>query len=174
MLSAFYSAIFRPTERRTPDNQVAWLIGGLVILILAFNAAGAIGAGTLGLLTLVLVFAFAGLLGLYWLSASVHLLAIAMGGHGTIQATVGAIVQGLWPLLLTGPAIAAMDWSVRFGQLFSIAVSLGVYVTLVIAIQRAHHLGWLQAFLCLAITLAVSVLALTGLILWPLMVFWGM
>jgi hypothetical protein len=97
-----------------------------------------------------------------------------MGGHGTIQSTVGAIVQGLWPLLLAGPAITAMNWSIRFGQLFSIAISLGVYGTLVIAIRRAHHLGWLQALLCLAITLAVSFLALTGLILWPLMIFLGM
>lgn len=173
MLNSLYATIFRPSEVRF-SAQVATAIGLLIVLVLALNAAGTAELDAGSTIAFTLLFLFAGLLGWYWLSASVNLLAQLLGGQGDGRATMQAIAQGLWPLLLTGPAISAANWSDTLGELFSFAISAGVFVTLVVAIRHVHQLSWLRAILCLAITLTLSFLALSGLFLWPVMIILGM
>ena len=172
MLDTLYSSLFRPTpERVTP--QAGIIIGLIIVLVLALNAGGAVGLGAGGVIGFTLGFLLAGLLGLFWLSAAVNLLAQLLGGQSGGQATLIAVTLGLWPLLLTGPAIAAAKWSATLGSLFSFVATLGAFVTLTVAIRRVHHLSWIKAVLCLTSTLILSGLALLGLIFWPLMIFLG-
>jgi Yip1 domain len=173
MLEAFYATVFRPQESRV-STPAALLIGPIAILILTFNAAGAFGAGAGGLIALLFCFSFAALVGVFWLSAAVYLLARWVGGQGTVPATLAAVTQGLWPLIFTGPAIAAAQWSSGLGALFSAVIALGTYVTLILAISQAHQISWPRGLVCVAITLMLSFAALFGLLLWPLMVFAGM
>ena len=104
---------------------------------------------------------------------SSNLIAQLLGGQGDGRATLEGIARGLWPLLFTGLAIAAANWSILLGQLFSSAVTLGVFITLIIAIRQVHRFSWLKASLCLILTLILSGLALSGLFLWPLMIILG-
>lgn len=173
MLDSLYVNLFRPAHARL-SPEVSILIGLLAALILALNAAGAIRLGAGGVAILLLVFIYAGLLGLFWLAAAINLLAQLLGGQGQGRSTLSAIAQGLWPLLLTGPAIAAARWSAALGNLFSFLVVLATYFTLSGAIRQVHQFNWLKSALCLAIALVLSVLALGGLFLWPLMIFLGM
>ena len=172
MLDSVYAAFFRPHEIRFP-TRAAIVIGLLVVLVLALNAAGTANSGIGSIIGFVLIFLFAGALGWYWLAASVNLIAQLLGGQGDGRATLEGTARGLWPLLLTGPAIAAANWSVILGQLFSWAVILGVLATLIIAIRHVHNFSWLKASLCLVITLILSGLALSGLFFWPLMIILG-
>lgn len=174
MLTSLYSALFRPTADRLSHDRVALVIGALVLIVLILNAAGAIGVGPWGVIGIGILFAFAGLVGWYWLSASVNLVAQWFGGQGTGQATAIAITQGLFPLILTAPAIAAGEWSVGFGALFSLAISIGVLILWVIAIREAHYLSWWKAIVTLVVTFALSGFALLGLLIWPLMLGLGM
>jgi hypothetical protein len=173
MLNSLYTTFFKPSEIRI-SPQASVIIGLLVVFVLALNAAGAASAGVGGVLAFAFLFLFAGVLGWYWLAASLNLLAQLFGGQGNGRATMQAVAQGLWPLLLTGPAIAASNWSSILGGLFSFAISIGVCVTLIFAIRRVHQLDWIPAILCLLITFSLSFLALSGLIVWPLMIFLGM
>ncbi|MGV2830027.1 Yip1 family protein [Myxosarcina sp. GI1(2024)] len=172
MLDSVYAAFFRPGEIRFP-TRAAIAIGLLVVLVLALNAAGKTNSDLGSIIGFVLLFLFAGVLGWYWLAASVNLIAQLLGGQGDGRTTLEGIARGLWPLLFTGPALAAANWSIILGQLFSLAVTLGVFITLIIAIRHIHRLSWLKASLCLVITLILSGLALSGLFLWPLMIILG-
>jgi hypothetical protein len=172
MLAQFYTLAFRPNVgQRSPSLALA--IGGLVTLTLALNAAGQIGSGLVGVIGFTLLFAIATLIGWFWLAAGVNVLARFFGGQGTSGQTLLAIAQGLWPLLLTGPAVAALQWSEVFGGLFSLAVSIGTLLTLTLQIQIAHQFSWWGATLSLVGTLILSFFALFGLIIWPLMLFLG-
>ena len=172
MLDSLYTAIFRPAEgRRSPQTTLA--IALLVIIILALNAAGSVHSGMGGLISFIILFLLAGGLGLYWLSASINLIAQLLGGQGDGSTTLQATVQALWPLLLVGPEAAAAHWSVGLGALFFLAINIGILTTLVSAIRRTHQLSWVLATLCLLITLSLSFLALFGLFLWPLMIILG-
>jgi hypothetical protein len=173
VLDSIYAAIFRPTADIRFSTQASIAIGLLAILVLALNAAGRVNAGVGGAIGFLLLFFFGGLLGWYWLSASINLLAQLLGGQGDGRATLESVARGLWPILLTAPAIAASDWSNLLGALFSLAVILGTFITLTIAIRHAQQLSLLSAIVCLAITLVLSGLALSGLILWPLMIGLG-
>lgn len=172
MLNSFYATVFRPTEAQV-YIRVAFLIGLLIVLILAFNAAGAIGLGAGGVLALIFAFLLAGFAAWYWLSASVNLMAQVMGGRGNASLTLGAIAQGLSPLILTGPAIAAATWSEPAGMIFSLAIALSVLFLLTVGVRRAHQLGWWEAIICLTVTLMMSGLALVGLIIGPMMLILG-
>jgi hypothetical protein len=172
MLDALYTNLFRPGQRQ-PSPDVSILVGLLVALILALNAAGALQVGVVGALGFLLVFGYAGLLGLFWLAAAVNLLAQLFGGEGGGRSTLVALTQSLWPLLLSGPAIAANQWSNSLGNTFSFFVLLGTYATLTGAIHQVHRLSWLTSALCLGMTLVLSGLALMGLFLWPFMIFLG-
>lgn len=173
MLDSFYTTFFRPSAARF-SAPVAIAIGLLIVFVLALNAAGTAGFGIGGAIGFIVLFAFAGLLGWFWLSAAVNLLAQLLGGRADGSTTMQVIAQGLSPLILTAPAIAASKWSDALGNLFSFAISIAVLVTLAIAIRNAHQLTWLKSILTLAISLAVSFLALSGLLLWPVMVILGM
>jgi len=173
MLDSLYVNLFRPAQTRL-SPEVSLLIGLLAALILALNAAGAIKLGAGGVVVLWLTFIYAGLLGLFWLAAAINLLAQLLGGQGQGRSMLSAIAQGLWPLLLTGPAIAAAHWSAALGNLFSFLVVLATYFTLAGAIRQVHQLNWFKSAFCLAGTLVLSVLALGGLFLWPLIIFLGM
>lgn len=173
MLNSLYTTFFRPVEMRF-SAQVAIAIGLAIVFILALNAAGAAGFGVGGIIGFTLLFLFAGLLGWFWLSAAVNLLAQLFGGQADGRETMQAIATGLYPLIFTAPAIAASRWSEVLGDLFSFLVSIAVYVTLTIAIHRVHQLSWWKSIFCLAIAITVSFFALSGLILWPLMIILGM
>lgn len=172
MLDSVYAALFRPGEIRFP-KRAAVTIGLLVVLVLALNGAGKANLGIGSMIGLALLFLFAGVLGWYWLGASINLIAQLLNGQGDGRTTLEGIAYALWPLLFTAPAIAAANWSVVLGQLFSSAITLGVFITLIIAIRHVHRLSWLKASLCLLITLILSWLALSGLLLWPLMIILG-
>lgn len=172
MLDSLYSTLFRPSETRF-STSVAWGLWLLLSVVLAFNAAGVIGLGSKGALTLIVAFISGGLLGWYWLSASVDLLARLMGGQGDVQTTMVATAQGFWPLLLTAPAIAVKAWLPSLGELISLAITLWVLFALVRGIRQAHHLSWGRSILCLVITMVLSVFTLLGLFLWPLMILLG-
>ena len=172
MLDSVYTAIFRPFEIRFP-RKAAVAIASLIILVLALNAAGTTNSGVGGVVGFALLFLFAGTLGWYWLAASVNLIAQLFGGRGNGRETLGGMAWGLWPLLFTGVAIAANNWSIVLGQLLYLIIILGTFVTLAIAIRYVHELSWLETSLCLGITLILSVLALSGLLLWPLMIVLG-
>lgn len=172
MLESLYPNLFRPSQRRLSPT-VSLLIGLLTALILALNAAGTVNVGAGGAIFLLFIFVGAGLLGLFWLVAAVNLLAQLFGGRGSGGATLAAMTQALWPLLLSGPAIAAANWSSAWGSLFSFLVTLGTYITLTAAIRQVHQFSWFKASLCLAVTLVLSGLALLGLVLWPLMITLG-
>jgi hypothetical protein len=173
MLDAFYATIFCPQESRS-SVPVALLIGLLAILVLSLNAAGALRTGAGGLIALLFTFSFAAIVGCFWLSAAVHLLARWLGGQGTVPATIGAIVQGLWPLIFTGAAIAAGKWAGWIETLFSAVITLGTYITLTLSISQAHQLSWSRGLICIVITLTLSFCALFGLLIWPLIIFVGM
>ena len=172
MLDSVYAAFFRPDENRFPTGT-AVAIGLLVILVLALNAAGKANFGLGSIIGFALLFLFAGVMGWYWLAASVNLIAQLLGGQGDGRATLEGIARGLWPLLFTGVAVAAANWSIILGQLFSSAVTFGVLITLIIAIRQVHRFSWLKASFCLILTLILSGLALSGLFLWPLMIILG-
>ena len=172
MLDSFYNAIFRPAEVRR-SAQAALAIALLVIIILALNAAGAVNSGVGGLIGFTILFLLSGGLGWYWFAASMNLIAQLLGGQGDGPTTMQATAQALWPLLLVGPEAAAARWSGGLGALFSLAISIGILITLVNAIRRTHQLSWVLATLCLVITLTLSFLALFGLFLWPLMIILG-
>lgn len=172
ILDSVYTAIFRPFQIRFP-TQAAITIGLLAVLVGALNAAGTTNSGVGGVIGFALLFLFAGTLGWYWLAASVNLIAQLLGGRGNGRATLEGTAWGLWPLLFTGVAIAAANWSIVIGQLFFMAIALGVVITLITAIRQVHQFSWLKAILCLGLTLIMSVLALLGLFLWPLMIVLG-
>lgn len=172
LLDTLYISFFRPADLRHP-TQAATLIGGLVVLALSLNAAGAVSLGVKGVIAFAIMFLVAGVLGVFWLAAAVQLVAPFWGGQGTSRTTLEAIARGLWPLLLSGPAIATANWSPTLGALFSLTLSLGTFLSLTSSIRYAHHLGWATAALCLTLTLGLSLLALVGLILWPLMLVLG-
>lgn len=174
MLDTLYSTLFSPTQSREGTPTLAtggvWLLIGLV---LAFNAADVIGLGSKGVLALAVAFILAGLIGGYWLAASLSLLAHLMGGRGSVQATLSAIAESLWPLLLTAPAIAIKAWLPALGEVLSLGIALWVLLILIREIRRVHRLSWGRAILCFVLTVGLAVLAPLGLVLWPLMIILG-
>ncbi|MDV2994610.1 MAG: hypothetical protein N4J56_004264 [Chroococcidiopsis sp. SAG 2025] len=127
MLDSLYTTFFRPTAARF-SAPVAIAIGLLIVFVLALNAAGTARLGIGGAIGFILLFAFAGLLGWFWLSAAVNLLAQLLGGRADASNTMQAIAAGLAPLILTAPAIAASKWSVALGNLFSFAISIAAVI----------------------------------------------
>ncbi len=173
MLNTFYATLFKPGEvRATPS--ISLMIGCVAVLIIALNTAGALNLGVGGLMLLLVLFVLAGLLGCYWLSTSIHFFAQYLGGQGTSRQTFQAVVQGLWPLLLSGAAISATKLSPALGSLFSSGLILGALITLAGTVRQVHQLSWIQAAASLFVTLGCSALALLGLFLWPLMLIGGL
>ncbi len=155
------------------------LIGGLSWVILAFNAAGQLHAGLLGLLGLIFLFLLLGLIGCYWYTASVHLLAQWMVSPQTSVVSRMpfqpwlVLLQGLWPTILLGPAVSVQRWWPSFGLLFTLGTLIGTGFTLVLAIRRAYRLNWPQASLCFGMTVILGSLGTLGVLGWPMMLFLG-
>ncbi len=172
MLDTLYASFFRPAQVRTP-LVAALITGSLVILVLALNAAGALSLGSGGVILFVILFAIGALLGWFWFSAALHLVASLLGGHGSGAATLMGVVRSGWPLLLSGPAIAAARWSAPLASLLSFAVTALTLVMLTLSLEQVHQFGRFKAILCVGVALAFSMYSLLGLILWPLMTLLG-
>jgi len=174
MLDSLYSALFSSADTSTGARlSIAWGVWVIIGAVLALNAAGAIGLGAKGVLALAVAFILAGLIGWYWLAASIGLLARLLGGQGDVQATMAAIAQSLWPLLLTAPVIGIKAWLPGLGELLSLVIVFWVVGILIREIRQVHRLSWGRSALCFVLTLALAVLAPVGLILWPLMIILG-
>ncbi|WP_299487775.1 YIP1 family protein [Acaryochloris sp. IP29b_bin.137] len=177
MLDALFTTFFGPQPSRS-HSSITVLIGFVLLSILALNAAGKTGAGIAGVIIFFLLFLVAGLLGWLWVSAALHFIAQLFGGQGSAQASLQAVMQGLWPLMISGPAIAASRWPSLLGQflglLLGFVVLIGTVITLTRALGQVHQLHWQKALLSVVLTLVSSLLAWLGLILWPLMVLFGL
>lgn len=176
MLDALFTSFFGPQPSRS-HQPVAVLIGFVLLSILALNAAGKAGLGIAGLIVFFLLFLIAGLLGWLWLSAALNFFAQLLGGQGSAQNTLRSVMLGLWPLMISGPAIAASRWPNSWGQflglLLGLVVIIGTISTLTRSLCHAHQLHWQKALLTVVLTLVISLLAWLGLILWPLMLVLG-
>ncbi len=180
MLNAFYSIFFRAGASQS--NGLAGLsLGVLSCIILAFNAAGQLHVGFQGLMGLMALFFGLGALGCYWYIASVHLLGEWFGRTSHPAASLNprlsrpwlTTLQGLWPFILLGPAVSAQRWWNEVGDLMTLGILLSSGITLVTAIRRAYNIHWIQASLCLLLTLMLGTLALLGLLGWPIMFLLG-
>lgn len=177
MFNAFY-AIFFGTEASQRDSSAGLSLGLLSCVILACNAAGQLHVGFVGLLGLMVLFLSLGAVGCYWYIASVHFLGqqfrqtlphpLSSRSHPGLTAT-----QGLWPLILLGPAVSAQRWWPTFGALMTLSIILGCGVTLVAAVRRAYDINWIQASLCLVLTFILGSIAIVGLLGWPIMFLLG-
>ena len=172
MLESLFAQIFHPNTVR-PSAALAVWIGGLVLLILALNAAGTLSVSVGGLLVLVVLFAVAGCLACFWFGLGIHAIATLFGGSGQRATTFGAIIVALWPLLFSGSAIALGQWSPGLGAMASGVVTIGTLISLVHGIHRAEGIEWPQAFLTVGMTLAIAGVTLMGLLVWPMMIFLG-
>jgi hypothetical protein len=158
---------------------------------LAFNAAGQLHLGFLGLIGIILLFLMLGTVGCYWYIVSIHFLgewfrqtqysissssisssSISSTSAATHQPWLTAL-QGLWPLILLGPAVSAQRWWPSLGAFMTFGIIFGSGFTLIVAIRRAYDIHWIQASLCLFLTVILGSLALGGLIGWPIMFLLG-
>jgi hypothetical protein len=177
MFKAFYTTLF---GTNTPQqNQVAgvWM-GGLSCIVLALNTAGQMHTSLLGLCGLIILFLLLGVVGCYWYLASIHLLSqwLMVPPEGTSVSSdtrVFTALQGLWPLILLGPAVSAQRWWPSFGIPLTFIILLSTGPTLIIALCRAYETSWPQAMVCLSFTLISGGLALVGLVGWPMMLILG-
>jgi hypothetical protein len=174
-------SIFYSTGSETGNPRQRGLsglsLGLLSCVVLAFNAAGSLHTGLIGLLGLIFLFLLLGSIGCYWYIASVHLLAqwITVNPPSTHQRSKAWLnsLQGLWPLILLGPAVSAQRWWPSFGLLFTLSVLIGTGIALMLAIRRAYALSWPQAGFCFGTTFVLATLATLGLLGWPMMLFLG-
>jgi hypothetical protein len=153
---------------------------------LAFNAAGQLHLGVLGLIGIILLFLMLGTVGCYWYIVSIHFLgewfrqtqysissnSISPTNAAPHQPWLTAL-QGLWPLILLGPAVSAQRWWPSLGAFITFGIIFGSGFTLIVAIRRAYDIHWIQASLCLFLTVILGSLALGGLIGWPIMFLLG-
>jgi|GEM_PF-3432769 len=176
MLDTLFATFFGPQPSRR-DQPVAVVIGFVLLSILALNAAGKTGLGIAGVIIFFLLFLVAGLLGWLWLSAALNFFAQWLGGQGSAQDTSRAVMVGSWPLMISGPAIAASRWPNLLGQflglLLGLVVIIGTLTTLTRSLYQAHQFHWHKALQAVALTLVSSLLAWLGLILWPLVLVLG-
>jgi hypothetical protein len=158
---------------------------------LAFNAAGQLHLGFLGLIGIILLFLMLGTVGCYWYIVSIHFLgewfrqtqysisssSISSSSISPISAATHqpwlTALQGLWPLILLGPAVSAQRWWPSLGAFITFGIIFGSGFTLIVAIRRAYDIHWIQASLCLFLTVILGSLALGGLIGWPIMFLLG-
>jgi hypothetical protein len=179
MFNPFYTLFFRP-EASAGNGLTGLFLVFFSCVILAFNAAGQLHIGFLGLLGLIALFLVLGTIGCYWFITSVHFLGQQFSQTSRLIAQVNArshpwftTLQGLWPLILLGPAVSAQRWWPILGTLMTLSIILGSGLTLVAAIRRAYDISWLQASLCLVLTLMLGSLAVIGLVGWPIMFLLG-
>jgi hypothetical protein len=176
MLDTLFTTFFGSPSSRS-QYPVTVLIGFVLLSILALNASGTAGLGIAGVIIFFLLFLVAGALGWLWLSAALNFFAQLLGGQGRPQETLRAVLLGLWPLMLSAPAIAAARWQNSLGLLLGLLlggiVFVGTISTLTRSLQQAHQLDLQKALLSVALTLVTSFLAWFGFILWPIMLVLG-
>ncbi len=152
-------------------------LGLLSCTVLAFNAGGALHTGLLGVLGLIFLFLLLGLIGCYWYVASVHLLAhwLSADRESSRQSPQSWLIslEGLWPMILLGPAVSAQRWCPHFGLLFTLSILVGTGIAMILANRRAYDLSWLQASFCFGTTIVLGTLAILVLLGWPMMFFLG-
>jgi hypothetical protein len=149
-------------------------------IVLACNAAGQLHVGVLGLIGIFLLFLMLGAVGCYWYIVSIHFLgewfAQTQQSRPPLSATEQpwlTTLQGLWPLILLGPAVSAQRWWPSLGAFMTFGILFGSGFTLIVAVRRAYNINWIQASLCLFLTGILGSLALGGLIGWPVMFLLG-
>jgi hypothetical protein len=179
MVNGFDSILLR---NEAPQRSVfaTLLLPTCACLVLAFNAAGQLHLGFRGLIGLSALFLVLGTVGCYWYIASINLL-----GHWFRQTRPSelpnaeyyysslTILEGLWPIILLGPALSAQRWWPSFGAFMTLCTILGSGLTLMAAIRRVHNIHWIQAGLCLFLTVVLGSLAIAGLLGWPMMFILG-
>ncbi len=168
LLDSLWSSLFRPGEGPLEiEGAVGVGIFAILALSLALPDAGRLQTGLFGAVGLAVVLFGLCLAGWFWTSSAIALLAKLAGGRGTVQATLGAIAQACWPLILVAPGVAAGNAGlIEIRSLTSIAVYVWVAVLLVAFIRRVHGLSWsrsLGAWLALvgagALTVAIGLVA---------------
>lgn len=177
-LSLFRGSLFRG-EAHQQSVFAAFLFPLCACLVLAFNAAGQLHLGLRGLIGLSALFLGLGTVGCYWYIASVDLLGqyfrqTQPSESPKVRYYPGlTILEGLWPLILLGPAMSAQRWWPSFGALMTLCIILGSGWTLTLSIRRAYDIHWIQASLCLFLTVVLGSLAIVGLLGWPMMFILG-
>lgn len=171
LLDSLCRALFRPNEGPI-ELEPGAIIGfwGLLAVVWALPVAGSLGLGGMGAFTLILVF-FGGLLvAWFWVGAAISLLARLAGGRGTVEATLGAIAQANWPLVLLPSAAGVANLSgFPQGEILLLAIAAWAAILGVLFVRRVHGLSWgraLMSWITLAslvlLTLVVSIATLVA------------
>jgi hypothetical protein len=179
MFNPLYT-VFSGADVPQRNHSAGLFLAVFSCIVLAFNAAGQLHVGILGLIGIILLFLMLGTVGCYWYIVSIHFLGEWFGQtqpqtsplSATEQPWLSAL-QGLWPLILLGPAVSAQRWWPGLGALMTLGILLGSGFTLIVAVRRAYNIPWIQASLCLFLTVILGSLALGGLIGWPVMFLLG-
>jgi hypothetical protein len=195
MLNPLYTVFSSATVPQR--NHFAGLFFAVFACVsLAFNAAGQLHLGFLGLIGIILLFLMLGTVGCYWYIVSIHFLGewfsqtqYSTSSSSTSSSSISSssmspssaathqpwltALQGLWPLILLGPAVSAQRWWPSLGAFITFGIIFGTGLTLIVAIRRAYDIHWIQASLCLFLTMILGSLALGGLIGWPIMFLLG-
>jgi hypothetical protein len=179
MFNPLYS-VFSRVDVTQRNSSAGLCLAVFSCIVLAFNAAGQLHVGILGLVGIITLFLLLGTVGCYWYIVSIHFLGerfsqtqdFLSSPRTTDQPWLTAL-QGVWPLILLGPAVSAQRWWPSFGILMTFGIIAGSGFTLIAAVRRAYNIHWLQASLCLFLTLTLGSLALGGLIGWPMMFLLG-
>ena len=174
MLDSFYRQLFRPSQEDPPALEVSLLIGGLILLVMTFNAASRLHLSASGLSPMLIVFAMGGALGIFWFTAAIYALTSCFGVKSDFQILLRAVVSGLWPLIFSGAALSAQGVSLALGAPFSLLVTLGTILTLTRSLAAVQSLLLWQSLFCLLGALVFAALSLAGLIVWPMMLFLGL
>jgi hypothetical protein len=173
-------AVFSRVDTSQRNNFAGLFLAVLSCIVLAFNAAGQLHVGILGLIGIILLFLMLGAVGCYWYIVSIHFLGEWFGQTrqstsplSTSEQPWLTTLQGLWPFILLGPAVSAQRWWPGLGALMTLGILFGTGFTLIVAVRRAYNIHWIQASLCLFLTVILGSLALGGLIGWPVMFLLG-
>ena len=173
MLDSFYRQLFRPQEV-APSLDVAALIAGVILLVMTFNAGANLQLSASALSFLLVLFTLGGFLGIFWFTAALLTLMSLGGRPCEFQVLLRAVLIGLWPLMFSGVALAAQRGIPLLGALFSLVVLLGTFVTLARSLAQVQSVSLGQAFLMILVTLTLSVFAIGGVVVWPLMLLLGL
>ena len=145
MLESCFRALVRPFEGPLElDPGVVLAIWGILSLALALPAAGTLGLGGFGAFG-VLLLTFGTLLVMwFWIGGALNVLAKLLGGRGTVEATLGALAQAAWPLLLV-PVGHGLERLLPAADALGLVLGLWVVVLAVVFVRRVHGLSWGKA-----------------------------
>ena len=173
MLDTLYRQLFRPGEA-PPSLDIAGLIGGVLLLVMTFNAAANLQLSASGLSPLLIIFTIGGFLGFFWFAAALYTLSTVMGTNSNFQSLLPSILVGLWPLIFSGAALSMQKNIAPLGGLFSLGLIIGTVFTLSRSIAASQAMGQGRALVIILIALLLSAAALVGIVVWPLMLLLGL